>query len=243
MKTTLAVMIAVLFFLPGLSITIAEPDSYKSASPACPWGERGGGMDLLLTRGGENYYHSSAVVAVASLLDECPTRPLPMVAQAPAPEGEGRILTSAPAVGTQSPAGSGPEQPLAKQLTYLGFPLPADTRIAPAEADTPPELARLPRIWIGFWIYSLPLPHLLVIERIRSGGAEVVYCWGPYTPGGIDRAKCERFSMRFVNGELMSMHQDPYLSYKQKDGKLVGIYRRRSSEAAGVFSEVRLGQQ
>ena len=69
----------------------------------------------------------------------------------------------------------------------------------------------------------------------------MVYCWGAYTPRGIDRSGCKRFPMKFVGEELLSTYEGRYLSYKYQavGNQMVGIYRR-GDIANGIFSEVEL---
>ncbi len=59
------------------------------------------------------------------------------------------------------------------------LPVPPDVAIVPPAATVPPELAAFSGTWEGTWTSAYgSLPSRLIVERIETDSARVVYVWG-----------------------------------------------------------------
>ena len=77
------------------------------------------------------------------------------------------------------------------------LPVPYDVAIAPPAVDLTPELALFSGTWEGAWDGALLAR--LIVERIDSTSARVVYIWGD-SPEGQFRAGWGRFSAKVLPG-------------------------------------------
>jgi dienelactone hydrolase len=112
--------------------------------------------------------------------------------------------------------------------SYAQVPLPHDIVLTPPSADVPPDMAIFAGAWGGD-AWSGTIPHVLVVEQVKSdGSAEAVYAWGNDTSGPM-KAGWGRHTGLISNGKL---HFDlPYgavVDYTvNKDGTLFGRYVSR----------------
>jgi pimeloyl-ACP methyl ester carboxylesterase len=104
-------------------------------------------------------------------------------------------------------------------------PLPHDIVLTPPSANVPADIAIFAGAWGGDG-WSGTLPHVLVVEQVKSDGtAEAVYAWGNNRNGTV-KAGWSRDSGLISNGKLhFDFPNGAVVDYTvSKDGTLFGRY-------------------
>ena len=82
--------------------------------------------------------------------------------------------------------------------SFSDVPLPIDIQIVPPDDRIAPERVSFLGVWAGVWVGSLN--HVLVVEKIETDEARVIYALGPGNDRGY--AYFVRDTAQFVNREL-----------------------------------------
>jgi pimeloyl-ACP methyl ester carboxylesterase len=109
--------------------------------------------------------------------------------------------------------------------SYAQVPLPHDIVLTPPSANVPADIAIFAGAWGGDG-WGGTLPHVLVVEQVKSDGtAEAVYAWGNNTNGTM-KAGWSRDSGLISNGKLhFDFSNGAVVDYTvNKDGTLFGRY-------------------
>jgi dienelactone hydrolase len=123
----------------------------------------------------------------------------------------------------------------------VDFSLPDDIAVAPPPSGAPAGTARFLGAWVGYWGESLP--HLLVVERLRSdGGVQALYVVGS-TPE-LGTKTWPRLSGKIAAGRLILDSSRAKISYTfEPKGRLLGRFEMNGGGAAvGVFEPIELAE-
>ena len=127
---------------------------------------------------------------------------------------------------------------MAADLVVDGVPLPDDVRIAAASDDASDNAKRFLGAWVGAWGDGV-LKHVLIVERVTAGTAQVVSAVGDDPAAHIERRWVRRNAV--ISGDTLSVDGPTSTStYTLASGTLTATFQRGAIRANARLSNIAL---